>query len=265
MCRWPLTLGATSSAHLCHAGLRDPSDKHHSHEVKHPPTTNLDRTAKVGSIKALPFPTNAATVSSCLQAGGWQLELAQKVNRGKMDFAEKSTARCIHISRKRIFRGKIRSCIPVARFKFNTPPRNLNFSTETADAANGVEVGNGKMNHDEWLYLFQVYTEIDADGVFRMYEALPAQMARLQELNMESSAYVKALFDRGYELVQKSAAGDLEGVHEDVTELRQDEMLIMTTDRMFKGACLQGQLHVVRTLSASFGLLVQHSRVCWRA
>lgn len=94
-------------------------------------------------------------------------------------------------------------------------------------------------------YLFEIYPRIDKDGLFRLYETIPNQSQRIQQLQHQSKNYIASLLQQGAILIDFCTEGKLEDIHELLFDLRQDEILLLTSDRMFKTACLYGQLPIV--------------------
>jgi hypothetical protein len=96
------------------------------------------------------------------------------------------------------------------------------------------------------LYLLSdVYSKIgDGFDVFHSFETPEGQMNRIHALRAESESYIQALMMRNAELFRSASCGNLEQFHEDVTELRRDEILSFGADRSFTAACTHGQLHV---------------------
>lgn len=94
-------------------------------------------------------------------------------------------------------------------------------------------------------YLFDIYPRIDPEGIFRLYESFSQQSFRIDQLHKQSYAYITAVLQQGAKLIQYCMEGNLDDIHELLFDLRQDEILLSTSDRMFKTACLNGHLHIV--------------------
>jgi hypothetical protein len=96
------------------------------------------------------------------------------------------------------------------------------------------------------LYLLSdVYSKLgDGFDVFHSFETPEVQMNRIHALREESEAYVQAIMVRNAELFRSASSGDLEQFHEDVTELRREEILSFGADRSFTAACIHGHLHI---------------------
>lgn len=95
------------------------------------------------------------------------------------------------------------------------------------------------------LYLLsEVYKINDGLDVFHSLESPDEQTLRIHSLRVESEEYVQALMMRNADLFRSASSGNLAQFHEDITELRRDEILSFGADRSFSAACTNGHLHV---------------------
>ena len=109
-----------------------------------------------------------------------------------------------------------------------------------------LNVENNEENEETMaLYLLsEVYKINDGLDVFHSLESPDEQMLRIHSLRVESEEYVQALMMRNADLFRSASNGNLAQFHEDITELRRDEILSFGADRSFSAACTNGHLHV---------------------
>jgi hypothetical protein len=123
-------------------------------------------------------------------------------------------------------------------------------------ATSDLETAKMPMPPLDWDFLFEVYPRVDRDGLFRKYELPDAQTARLTKLATSAPHYCGMLSVTGRRLVDLAGRGLLGELHELLLELRQDELLLGYSHRMFIVAVLQRQLHVVRDSGSELGRMM---------
>mmetsp|Transcript_3822 Transcript_3822/g.5552 ORF Transcript_3822/g.5552 Transcript_3822/m.5552 type:complete len:219 (-) Transcript_3822:81-737(-) len=82
--------------------------------------------------------------------------------------------------------------------------------------------------------------------MFRPCSAVREEMDRLQTLRTTQPEYAKQIMLQNDNLVELAAAGLLESIVSIVLTSREDEVLTWTGAKMFKAACLNGHIHVVK-------------------
>lgn len=86
----------------------------------------------------------------------------------------------------------------------------------------------------------------EAVGVFKQYETLQEQMARLSRLRRTAPQYAAALMEQGMVMEQMAAEGRVDDIESIVSRARAGEVLYWFTAKMFRAAALRGHLKVLQ-------------------